>query len=90
MEKTGKLEGEVKAPYIIIEGEVEGKVIANEKVELYDTGKYREEILAPAVMISDIAFIDGTVKMMKEGMPAEEKEKVQNPQPLKENPKETE
>ena len=38
--KTGILKGEVKAQYIIIEGEVEGKVMAHEKVELRDTGKY--------------------------------------------------
>jgi len=65
--KTGKFKGEVKAHYVVIEGEVEGKVIASEKVELKDGAKYRGEILAPAVMISDNAFFDGTVKMMKEG-----------------------
>jgi cytoskeletal protein CcmA (bactofilin family) len=87
--KTGKLKGEVKAQYIIIEGEVEGKVMANEKVELRDTGKYRGEILAPAVMISDNAFFDGTVKMMKEGIDEGGTEKAQNPQLLEESQKET-
>jgi cytoskeletal protein CcmA (bactofilin family) len=65
--KTGRLKGEVKAEYVIIEGEVEGKVMANEKVELLEGGKYKGEILAPSVMISDKAFFDGAVKMMKEG-----------------------
>jgi cytoskeletal protein CcmA (bactofilin family) len=60
--------GEVKAKYVIIEGEMEGKVMANEKVELRDTGKYKGEILAPSVMISDNAFFDGVVKMLKEGL----------------------
>ena len=65
--KTGRFKGEVKAEYVIIEGEVEGKVMANEKVELLEGGKYKGEILAPSVMISDKAFFDGSVKMMKEG-----------------------
>jgi len=65
--KTGKFKGEVKANYVIIEGEVEGKVIAEEKVELRDGGKYKGEILAPSVKISDRAFFDGNVQMLKEG-----------------------
>ncbi len=65
--KTGKLKGKVKAEYVIIEGEVEGKVVANEKVELRAGGKYKGEILAPSVMISDNAFFDGIVQMLKEG-----------------------
>ncbi len=65
--KTGKLKGKVKAEYVIIEGEVEGKVIAHEKVELRDGGRYKGEILAPAVMISDNSFFDGVVQMLKEG-----------------------
>lgn len=66
--KTGRFKGEVKAESVIIEGEIEGKVIANEKVELRDGGKYKGEILAPSVMISDNAFFDGNVKMLKEGV----------------------
>ena len=65
--KTGKLKGKVKAEYVIIEGEVEGKVIAKEKVELRDGGKYKGEILAPSVKISDNSFFDGIVQMSKEG-----------------------
>ena len=66
--KTGKLKGKVKAEYVIIEGEVEGKVMANEKVELRAGGKYKGEILAPSVMISDNSFFDGIVQMLKEGI----------------------
>ena len=65
--KTGKLKGEVKANYVIIEGEVEGKVIAKERVDLLDDGKYKGEILAPSVQISHKAFFDGVVKMQKQG-----------------------
>ncbi|MBL7074749.1 polymer-forming cytoskeletal protein [candidate division KSB1 bacterium] len=66
--KTGRLKGEVKAECVIIEGEVEGKVIANKKVEIRDGGKYTGEILAPAVLISDNAFFEGNVKMMTEAV----------------------
>lgn len=84
--KTGKLKGEVKARYIIIEGEIEGKIVADEKVELRDTGKYRGEIYAPAVKISDNAFFDGTVKMMKEERDAQVIETEQDPSFAEENP----
>ena len=40
---------------------------ALEMVELRDGGKYKGEILAPSVMISDNSFFDGTVQMLKEG-----------------------
>ena len=86
--KTGKLKGEVKARYIIIEGEAEGKIAAEEKVELRDTGKYRGEIFAPAIMISDNAFFDGTVKMMKEEQDAQFVETAQNRSFVEENPQE--
>lgn len=87
--KTGKFKGEVKAKYVIIEGEVEGKVMADEKVELRDTGKYKGEILAPSVMISDNAFFDGVVKMLKEGLERPEISLSKKPSASKEeSPKE--
>jgi|GEM_PF-882547 len=71
--KTGKLKGKVKAEYVIIERDVKGKIVAHEKVELRNGGKYKSEILAPSVMISDNSFFDGIVQMLKEE--GEEKEK---------------
>ena len=66
--KTGKFKGEARAESVIIEGEVEGKVSADEKVELRDGGRYKGEIMAPSVMISNNAFFDGNVKMLKDGV----------------------
>jgi len=80
--KTGKLKGKVKADYVIIEGEVEGKVVAHEKVELRDGAKYKGEILAPSVKISDNSFFDGIVHMLKEE--GEEKEEGEKEEEKKE------
>ncbi|MDZ7261260.1 MAG: polymer-forming cytoskeletal protein [candidate division KSB1 bacterium] len=66
--KTGRLKGQVKAQNVIIEGEVEGKLSANEKVEVRDGGKYVGDILAPSIMVSDHAFFQGNVTMVREGM----------------------
>jgi len=89
--KTGKLKGKVKAEYVIIEGEVEGKVIAHEKVELRDGGKYKGEILAPSVKISDNAFFDGIVQMLKEGTePPSISTKIKSPAEIEESTKEPE
>lgn len=84
--KTGKLKGKVKAEYVIIEGELEGKVIANEKVELRDGGKCKGEILAPSVMISDNSFFDGIVQMLKEGVePPRVSSKIKTPAEVEES-----
>ena len=89
--KTGKLKGKVKAEYVIIEGEVEGKVIAHEKVELRDGGKYKGVILAPSVKISDNAFFDGIVQMLKEETePPSISTKIKPPDEIEESTKEPE
>lgn len=89
--KTGRLKGKVKAEYVIIEGEVEGKVIAHEKVELRAGGKYKGEILAPSVMISDNSFFDGIVQMLKEGTePPSISTKIKPPAEIEESTKEPE
>ncbi len=84
--KTGKLKGKVKADYVIVEGEVEGKVIAHEKFELCDGGKYKGEIMAPSVMISDNSFFDGIVQMLKEGAaPPQISTKIKPPAEIEES-----
>ncbi len=89
--KTGKLKGKVKAEYVIIEGEVEGKVVAHEKVELRDGGRYKGEILAPAVMISDKSYFDGIVKMLKEGAePPPISTKIKSPAEIEATPPQVE
>ena len=67
--KTGKFNGNVKAEKVIVEGHCDGKVSASEKVEINPSGHFKGEILTPAVFISDQAFFEGKVSMVKDGKP---------------------
>ncbi len=70
---------------------MEGKVIAHEKVELRAGGKYKGEILAPSVMISDNSFFDGIVQMLKEGTePPSISTKIKPPAEIEESIKDLE
>jgi len=64
--RSGRLKGEIKAENIIIEGNFEGSLSAKEKVEVRDGGRCVGDILAPSVMISDKAFFQGQVTMMRD------------------------
>lgn len=64
--QTGILRGEIKAENIIIEGDVEGTLEAEEKLEVRDGGRCNGDILAPSVLISDKAFFQGQVTMVRD------------------------
>jgi len=65
--KTGRIKGGIDAASVIIEGEVEGKITTTEKVEIRDGGKYRGDILAASVLVSEKALFEANVKMRVEG-----------------------
>ena len=69
MLKLGSLDdfkGELKAKNIIIEGEVDGKITAKEKVEIHDSGHFKGDLISPSILISDQAFFEGNVTMVRE------------------------
>lgn len=74
--RTGRFKGELNAKNVIIEGEVDGNVTAEEKVEIRDSAQYTGEIITPCVLISDQAYFQGTVTMMRES--SESKKSLQD------------
>ena len=64
--KSGRFKGELKAKNIIIEGEVDGKITAKEKVEIHDSGHFKGDLISPSILISDQAFFEGNVTMVRE------------------------
>ncbi|MCH8014445.1 MAG: polymer-forming cytoskeletal protein [Candidatus Dadabacteria bacterium] len=64
--KSGRFKGELKAKNIIIEGEVDGKITAKEKIEIHDSGHFKGDIISPSIRISDQAFFEGNVTMVRE------------------------
>ena len=64
--QSGKVQAEIHAKSVLIVGEVSGNVLADEKVEIADTGKLFGDINAPRVAISDGAHFRGSVDMSRE------------------------
>ncbi len=62
--ETGNVEGNISVDFIIINGSVNGKIIANEKVEIYSNGKLSGEVSTPKLIIEEGAFFQGTSKMI--------------------------
>lgn len=64
---TGTISGEIKAKQVIIEGDVQGKMSATERAEIREGGKYRGDMLAASIVVSEKALLEGNVKMTVEG-----------------------
>ena len=65
--KGGRINGEINANNVVIEGDVEGKITSTEKVEIRDGGKYKGDMLARSILVSEKAVLEGNVKMKVEG-----------------------
>jgi cytoskeletal protein CcmA (bactofilin family) len=61
--KTGRLNADVMAKSVRIEGKVEGDVVGNEKVLITRTGNVTGNIIAPRLILEDGAIFKGTVDM---------------------------
>ena len=61
---TGRIEAEVGAKKVIVEGEVTGNIAAGEKVELTASGRVKGDIVAPRVVIADGATFKGMVDII--------------------------
>jgi len=59
----GKLSAEVQARTVMIDGEVEGNLIAEEQIVLRKSGKVRGDLVAPRVTIEDGASFKGSIDM---------------------------
>jgi cytoskeletal protein CcmA (bactofilin family) len=73
--ESGRLIGNVSANDIVVEGEVEGQVVAAQKVELGSTGRIQGDVQAKAVSIAEGAFFQGKVQMAGSGSGATSKKK---------------
>ena len=60
---NGRIQAEVRAQIVVIQGEVTGNIQARERLELADTGKVNGDIMAPRIVIADGARFKGSVDM---------------------------
>jgi cytoskeletal protein CcmA (bactofilin family) len=59
----GAVEGEIEVARCVIGGEVRGVIRATEQVLLHATAKVWADIQAPALVMEDGAFLEGSVSM---------------------------
>jgi cytoskeletal protein CcmA (bactofilin family) len=63
LRETGRVAGDVAAISIVVEGEVSGKMLAAEKIEIRASARVRANVRARVVAIAEGAFFDGEVHM---------------------------
>jgi len=61
--KSGKVKANIEANQIIIEGEVHGDLLGDEKVIIRDTGNVLGNVVAPRVTLEDGALFKGSIEM---------------------------
>lgn len=61
--KTGKVTANIEANQIIVEGELQGDMVGEEKVIIRETGNVHGNIVAPRVTLEDGALFKGSIEM---------------------------
>jgi cytoskeletal protein CcmA (bactofilin family) len=60
---NGRIKGEVHAKAVVVVGEMNGNIVADDKVELAATGSMHGDIRAPRVVLADGARFKGSIDM---------------------------
>lgn len=63
IERTGRVQAEVKVENLTINGEMSGNISANERVSISASAKVKGDIQAPRVVIEDGARFNGSIEM---------------------------
>jgi len=63
--ESAVVKGKIGANIIIVNGQIEGEVIAKERVEIHATGQFHGNLITPILTISEGGFFDGNCKMEK-------------------------
>jgi cytoskeletal protein CcmA (bactofilin family) len=73
--RQGRVKAQIHAKTVVIEGQVEGDVLAEERITMKETAHVSGDLLAPRVAISDGAQFRGSVDMSAaaEGRPAQQR-----------------
>jgi cytoskeletal protein CcmA (bactofilin family) len=70
---NGRIKGEVRAKAVVIIGEMNGNIVADDKVELAATGSMLGDIRAPRVVLADGARFKGSIDMDSSNRAGEKK-----------------
>jgi len=56
--EQGKVEADVRAGYVVINGEIKGTVRAEDKVEIHSRGRVTGTIITPKLVVDEGAFLE--------------------------------
>ncbi len=63
--EKAKVEGKVRAAFVVIAGAFEGQVHCAERLELLPASRVKGEFAAKSLMVQEGAFVDGQIHMIK-------------------------
>ncbi len=72
--ENGKIEGEIKIGYIVVNGEIKGNIQAKEKVEINSTGRVIGSVIAPKLVVEEGAYLETSCQTSDELPPPPEPE----------------
>ncbi len=61
--EDGRFDGDIHAESVVVEGKVNGKINATQKVELRSTCRSSGSVVAASVAIADGSFFEGNIEM---------------------------
>lgn len=71
IEEDAVIKADIKAVEVVIQGKVEGRLEAENRVELINTGHFTGDLVAPSLHVEDGAILNGTMKMVSKKAPVE-------------------
>jgi cytoskeletal protein CcmA (bactofilin family) len=63
VKRTGNIKGKIKTDNMIIEGNVEGEIVVQNKIELRASGHFNGTLVCKQIAIEEGAFFQGNVNM---------------------------
>jgi cytoskeletal protein CcmA (bactofilin family) len=66
----GRVRAEVHAKQVIVIGQVDGNIVATERIEVQATGVIHGDVKGPRLVVHEGAVINGTIEMTKTAAPA--------------------
>lgn len=63
----GQVKSEIRARQVIVQGSVNGKITAREKIDIRRTGNVVGDLQAAGVAIEDGAYFKGSIEILREG-----------------------
>jgi cytoskeletal protein CcmA (bactofilin family) len=66
---TAQVKAEVRARHVIVQGSVEGNILARDKIEIQKTGRVVGDLVAATIAIEEGGYFKGSIDIVQGGSP---------------------